>query len=153
MDVAFHANIADTDTSAAANELYPVFQELGSLLRGDYGGTMEHLWIQLELLEYLGKPDGSPRHPFRFQKRVSGRSRLGLPSQSDSLNVGHYSVRPDFARIVNQPAGRVVPYVLSLIHESLDVLETKSKRLGGFDAERFKSRYREACEQLGHPVT
>jgi len=75
---------------------------------------MKHLWIDLELLRSHAKEDGSSKHPFRFQKRVSGRGPFGLPDQPDSFNVGHFSVRPDFGRLLLLPMDEVIPYVLSL---------------------------------------
>jgi hypothetical protein len=103
MKVGIHANIVDVDTSDVADALGPVFDTLSRTLESDYGGSIEHLWIDLELLELAFKPDGGPRYPFRFQKRVSGRSRFGLPPSPDSFNVGHFSVRPDIALLVSLP--------------------------------------------------
>jgi hypothetical protein len=34
----------------------------------------------------------------------------------------------------------------------LDVLLEKKKKLGGFDAQRFRERFKAACESLGYPV-
>jgi hypothetical protein len=92
--VGIHANICDEDTKALADALTFVFDAMARGLDGDYGGLLEHLWIDVELLEYLANANGSPRHPFRFQKRVSGRSRFGLPATQDTFNEAHFSVRP-----------------------------------------------------------
>ena len=97
MHVGIHANAQDIDMAEVGAALRPVFAELSERLTGEYGGIIEHLWIDMELIQFGAKPDGSPRHPFRFQKRVSGRSHFGLPPRPDTFNVGHFSVRPDFA--------------------------------------------------------
>ncbi|NYE59602.1 hypothetical protein FHW58_000754 [Duganella sp. 1224] len=125
---------------------------MGNALEGDYGGAMEHLWIDLELIEYWSKPDGTPRHPFRFQKRVSGRSHFGLPPIDDKYNVGHYSVRPDFSLLTSLNSEEVVPYVLSLIYASTAGLADKKKRIGEFDLPRFQRHYREECSRLGYAL-
>ncbi len=107
---------------------------------------MDHLWVGIELL-----PTYSVRRTpwqFRFQKRVSGRSPPpGLPSKPDSYNVGHYSVRPDFGRLLSLPEDQVVPYVLDLLLESFDELGTKP-RLKGFDIASFKAAFVAAAKSL-----
>ena len=140
MKVGLHANIVD-DTKALADALCPLFKTLSQGLEGDYGGAIEHLWIDLELLEYLAKADGSPRHPFRFQKRVSGRSHFELPVASDHINVGHFIVRPDFALVASLPVDLAVSHVLQRVYDESAVLPGKPKKLGGFDTGRFQ-RYR-----------
>ncbi len=150
MKIGIHANISETDTQESAGALHEPFDALGKALEGDYGGVMEHLWISLELLEYRCKPDGTQRHPFRFQKRVSGRSHFGLPPVDDKFNVGHYSVRPDFELLRSLSLDQVVPYVLSLILESTGELNEKRKRIGQFDVQLFQSRYGEECARLGY---
>jgi hypothetical protein len=82
-------------TRAISTALHVPFKELSALLEGDYGGVMEHLWSDLELIESHARTDGRQRFPFRLAKRVSGRSHFGLPPSPDKFNVGHYSVRPD----------------------------------------------------------
>ena len=152
MEVALHANVCDTATSKVAAALRPLFDELGERLQGQYGGTMEHLWIDLELIESHARGDGRQLFPFRFQRRVSGYSRLGLPAIPDQFNVGHFSVRPDFHLIVSLPIDQVIPYVLSLIYGATSVLLEKQKRLGGFDAVLFRTRFIDACRSIGHEV-
>ncbi len=78
MEIRFHANMCDTSTRHVATAMHAPFRSLGEFLSGDYGGTMEHLWIDLELIESHARPDGRCRHPFRLQKRVSGRSHFGF---------------------------------------------------------------------------
>lgn len=152
MKVGFHANVCDSDTRHIAAALREPFAVLGESLAGEYGGTMEHLWVDLELLEYFARPDGKPRHTFRFQKRVSGRSRLGLPAVQDVFNVGHYSVRPDFQLLASMSVDRAVPYVLALIYQSTELLPEKQKKLGGFDANLFRENFRRQCTKLGYQV-
>lgn len=153
MKVAFHANVIDEDTRAIADALDPVLKKLTLSLDGEYGGLMEHLWIQIEMLEYLARPDGRARHPFRFQRRVSGRSRLGLPSTPDWLNAGHFSVRPDFARLVSSPVDDAIRDVLQRIYAASAVLLEKQKKLGGFDAALFRERFLVNCAALGYPLS
>lgn len=152
MKVGLHATTVDDDTKALADALSPLFKALSRELEGDYGGSIEHLWIDLELLEYLAKADGSPRHPFRFQKRVSGRSHFGLPATADHINVGHFSVRPDFALLASLPIELAVSHVLQRVYDESAVLLGKAKKLGGFDAPRFRERLLNACQQLGYPL-
>ncbi|KQU71480.1 MULTISPECIES: hypothetical protein [unclassified Rhizobacter] len=137
------------DTQKIGSALHAPFKELANRLSGDYGGVMEHLWIDLELLRSHAKEDGSAKHPFRFQKRVSGRGPFGLPDQPDSFNVGHFSVRPDFDRLLLLPMDEVIPYVLSLIYRASGVLIEKKKKLGAFDAELFLTRFKAESHTLG----
>ena len=150
MQVAVRANRCDEATSPVASVLWPVFQELGRRLSGEYGGTIEHLWLDLELVERGAKVDGTPRYPFRYQRRVSGRSQFGLPPLPDCFNVGHFSVRPDFALISSLPADQAIRYALQLIFRATEVLKSKKKQLGGFDAERFRTSFRKACSEMGY---
>ena len=153
MQVGLHANMCDQSTRHAANALRPPFKALSERLSGDYGGVMEHLWVDLELLESTARPDGRSRFPFRFQKRVSGRSHFGLPATPDKFNVGHYSVRPDYQTVRSLSAVQVVPYLLSLVYESTSILLEKDKRLGGFDASRFRSSFLLACKDIGYEIS
>lgn len=153
MQVGLHANIVDYDSKAVADALHPVFQTLSRKLEGQYGGLIEHLWIDLELLEDTAKADGSPRHPFRFQKRVSGRSHFGLPARPDHFNVGHFSVRPDFALIFSSSVEDAVSHVLQRVYEESAVLLGKGKKLGGFDATLFRERLLNECQQLGYQLS
>lgn len=152
MKVGFHASIIDDDTRALSTALAPVFKTLSQKLEGEYGGLIEHLWIDLELLGYLAKADGSPRHPFRFQKRVSGRSHFGLPAIPDHFNVGHFSVRPDFGLLTSLSVEGAILHVLQRIYQKSAVLLGKEKKLGGFDANLFRERLLTMCEQLGYPL-
>lgn len=152
MKIGIHANICDSDTAHIASALHKPFESLSQSLEGEYGGLIEHLWIDLELIEYRARPDGKPRFPFRFQKRVSGRSHFGLPASTDDFNVGHYSVRPDFNLLMSIHAKQVIPYVFSLIYQSTELLIEKQKKLGGFDAVLFRKNFRDYCALLGYEV-
>jgi hypothetical protein len=149
METRFHANMCDTGTSHVASAMYSPFKSLGEFLSGDYGGTIEHLWIDLELIESHARSDGRCKHPFRFQKRVSGRSHFGLPPSPDHCNVSHYSVRPDFGFIASLSGKQLLTYTLSIIYKSTEGLLEKQKKLGGFDAVLFRERFLGACERLG----
>jgi hypothetical protein len=62
MEVGIHANMCDQATSRAAKALHTPFRELSALLQGEYGGVIEHLWIDLELIE-RGGPAQLDRNP------------------------------------------------------------------------------------------
>ena len=152
MQVGVHANMSDESTQAVADSIQPVLRDLTYRLHGEYGGIIENLWIDLELLEHRFRADGKPQFPFRFQKRVSGRSHFGLPPMPDSLNVGHYSVRPDIALLRSMSASDAVPYVLKLIYDSTETLRGKRDRIGDFDVDAFRESYAQACAELGYAI-
>ncbi len=153
MEVSIHANMYEETTCHVGRVLHQPFKELSGRLKGEYGGVMEHLWIDFEFVKSFARADGRPRWPFRFQKRVSGRPRFGLPPGLDKFNVGHYSVRPDFQLVTSLPTEQVIPYVLSLIYDSTTVLIEKQKRLGGFDAILFRSKFLDACRSIGYEIS
>ena len=143
LEVSFHANILDKSTQKVADVVHERFRNLGRELHDDYGGSMEHLWIDLELLESRPKP-----YPFRFQKRVS------LPASYTEFytyNVGHYSVRPDFEKLRCLSSEEAIcKYVFSLLYDSTQILVDNQKKLGGFDAIKFRSNFLSACEKIGY---
>jgi hypothetical protein len=152
MKLGLHANRCDSSTWRVADALLDSFKELADDLSGDYGGTMEHLWIDVELVE----SDAELRPPwtFRFQKKVGGStpcSLTGLP-RPVYMNVGHYSVRPDFEKLRSVPQEAVVTHVLGLIYASTSVLLEKQKKLGGFDAQRFRENFLIVCEIHGFKI-
>ncbi|MDQ0013095.1 hypothetical protein J2W23_001474 [Variovorax boronicumulans] len=142
MKVGIHASLCSPDMSRIAIALSSPFAELSKWLEGEYGGVMEHLWIDLELYKHGARADGADRYPLRMQKRVSGRSRFGLPSLPDKFNVGHYSVRPNFRLIARLPKDEILLYVFSLLYVSTVVL-VDNEKLGGFDAATFRDRFLE----------
>ena len=152
MNVKLYANIADESMQALSDALSPILIALGRRLDGDYGGVIEHVWIDVELRERGAKADGSARHPFRFQQRVAGRAHSRLAAIPDSHNVGHFSVRPDFPRLRALSNDDAIPYVLQLILDASLVLVEKGKKLGGFDGALFRARLRDECRRLGYPT-
>jgi len=150
MEVGLHANMYDSSAEKIGSSLSDIFEILSRKLSRNYGGIMQHLWIDFELVEQLAKPDGKPKYPFRFAKRVSGRSHFGLHPSPDYLNVGHFSVRPDFPYLLSISIDEAIPYCLSLIYASLVVLKAKEKKLGGFDSELFRATFYEECKKLGY---
>jgi hypothetical protein len=152
MEIGIHANMVDYKTSKIADALGRVFEVLCDRLKSDYGGIIEHLWIDFELIESYAKPDGKPRFPFRFANRVSGRSSFGLPPSPDYYNVGHFSVRPNFPYLLSIPEDEVISYCLNLIYKELMVLKAKEKKLGGFNSELFRNRFYEECKILGYTL-
>jgi len=152
MKVGLHANIVDFKTDKIADSLREVFNVLCERLSGDYGGTIEYLWIDFELVESHAKPDGKPRYPFRFTKRVSGRSSYGLPPSPDYFNVGHFSVRPDFRHLLSISKEEIIPYCLNLIYKELEIVKSKEKKLGGFDSKLFINKFSEECKILGYKL-
>lgn len=152
MNVKLNAHISDSQTYYITRILIPVLHTLAERVSGDFGGVIEHLWIDFELSSFHARPDGKARFPFRFAKRVSGRSRFGLPSQPDSFNVGHFSVRPDYSYILSLSDEEIIPYSLKLIYSELDILKKKEKQLGGFNTESFKTTFADECSKLGYPL-
>ena len=152
MEVGLHANICDSTTERIARALHAPFKAISRDLSTDYGGTMNHLWIDFELIEAHAE---RPRPwSFRFQKKVGGSSPdklTGLPRRVHE-NVGHYSVRPDLLELRRLPQDSVVSYVLSLIYASTAVLIEKRKKLGGFDARKFRSDFLFTCRQHGYEI-
>ena len=149
MKVGIQANRYDRPNMKIAKALQPVFRNLADRLSGEYGGIIEHLWIDFELSEMTIETFGKPPKPFRFQKRVSGHSRFGLPAIPDSYNVGHYSVCPDFDKLREYSINQCIEYGVRLIYESTEVLIEKQKRLGGFDASKFREHFKFLIKDLG----
>ncbi|MEP6890614.1 MAG: hypothetical protein ABI955_07970 [Nitrospirota bacterium] len=151
MEVNLNANICDLATERIAKLLRDVFKRVEKGLSRDYGGTIRHLWIDFELSQF--GTDRRPPFPFRFQKKVGGSIfRLtGLPTPVYE-NVGHYSVRPNFDELLKLPLDSVPTYALGLIYLSTSVLVDKKKKLGGFDAERFRVDFLSYCKENGYDI-
>lgn len=152
MNVGLHANICEASTSYIADALREPFETLARDLSGEYGGTIEHLWIDFELSPT--RADDRPPYSFRFQKKVGGKTPdriTGLPRKVH-LNVGHYSVRPDFYELLAISQDSVVSYVLQLVYDSTAILLDKQKRLGGFDAQKFRSNFLASCRARGYGI-
>jgi hypothetical protein len=150
--VGLHSNVCDKTTEHIAAALHAPFEAIARDLSKDFGGTMEHLWIDFELNERHAK--GRPPWPFRFQKRVGGSSPdklTGLP-RGVYENVGHFSVRPNFRELLSIPQESVVAYALRLIYDSTSVLLEKQKKLGGFDAIGFRDAFLASCRRHGYEI-
>jgi hypothetical protein len=151
MEVSINANNSDSDTERVGKILYAVFQVIEKDLSKDYGGTIQHLWIDFELIQSFAEL--RPPFRFRFQKRVGGSvcKLSGLPTPLCE-HVGHYSVRPDFQKLLGLPFESVPSYALSLIYASTSVLVEKQKKLGGFDAQRFRQDFLSSCREHGYDI-
>jgi hypothetical protein len=152
MELSLNANAFEESTREIAMALQKPLDLISQDLSKDYGGPMEHLWIDFELLER----DVSRRPPwaFRFQKKVGGVSPdklTGLP-RGTYMNVGHYSVRPDFAELRDVPIESIPSYVLGLIYASTSVLIEKQQKLKGFDAEQFRADFLVSCASYGYEI-
>ena len=151
MEVRLNANAYDSDTERVWKILYDVFRVIENDLSNDYSGTIQHLWIDFELIPSWAEQ--RPPFRFRFQKKVGGSvcSLTGLPTRLYE-HVGHYSVRPDFQKLLSLPLESVASYALSLIYASTSVLIEKQKKLGGFDASRFRMEFLASCRQHGFEI-
>jgi hypothetical protein len=151
MEVIINANMSESATERIGKILREAFQTVVKDLNKDYGGTIQHLWIDFELIR--SHAERRPPFPFRFQKRVGGSvSKLtGLPTPVYE-NVGHYSVRPDFRELFRIPLEVVASYALGLIYASTSVLVEKQKKLGGFDAHRFRQDLLGSCREHGYKI-
>lgn len=151
MEVLLNANMSDQATGRIAKILRDAFKTIEKDLSKDYGGTIQHLWIDFELIQ--SHAERRPPFPFRFQKRVGGSicKLTGLPTPVCE-NVGHYSVRPDFRELLSIPLESVTRYALSLIYASTSALVEKQKKLGGFDAQRFRVDFLVSCKEHGYEI-
>lgn len=145
LNVDLHTNIVDLSTKRVADIVSESFDFLSKKMSNDYNGNMEHLWIDLELIE------GYKSWSFRFQKRVT-LSGFGLPGKDFKYNVGHYSVKPDFEKLKLSTENEVLDYILNLIFKSTEIFFSKKKALGDFDTNRFRSDFRKACKELGFEI-
>lgn len=146
LNVRFHANIVDSSTGRIADIISKHFDNLETELHNDYGGSMEYLWIDLELVENHLKKQNS--WPFRFQKRVDVPASY---TEFYSYNVGHYSVKPDFEKLKELLSEEeICTYIFGLLYESTKILVDKQKSLEGFDATTFRLDFFSACKKLGY---
>lgn len=149
MKVCIGISATDNQSETFLFVLQDFFGIIGDKLEGNYGGIMEELWIDFELVESFAKKDKKQNHAFRFAKRVSGRSHFGFPPSPDSFNIGHFSVRPDFNYLRTNTAENIIRYCLKLIYIELQGLKTKEKKLGGFNSELLCKNFFEECKSLG----
>ena len=146
LKVSFHANIVDEHTEKVSGAVKNRFDLLETELYHDYGGSMEYLWIDIELVESILKKRDS--WPFRFQKRVDNPASY---TEFYSYNVGHYSVKPDFEKLGGLLSEEsICSYIFELLYESTQILVDKQKKLDGFNATAFRTDFLSACEKLGY---
>lgn len=141
-DVSFNAHIVQTTTRRYADLIGKILKQLSKDLSKDYGGNVEHLWIDLVLTE------NGKIFPFRVQKRVTERSTY---TEYYSYNVAHYSLKPDF-KILEELSldEEICSYLLQLLYQSTLVLEEKRQKLKGFDVVSFRSNFLSICQKLGY---
>jgi hypothetical protein len=149
MKVIISSNIIDKEYLTIGDVLNDFFKTISKKLEANYGGIMEELWIDFELSETMAIIYEKPPFPFRFAKRVSGKSRFGLPDNPDSFNIGHFGVRPDFKYLMTNPIEEIIIYSLSLIYSELVNLKSKEKKLGGFNTELLCTNFNQECKLLG----
>lgn len=146
LEVKFHANMVDNSTSKIASVVRDRLETLEKELNKDYGGPMEHLWIDLELVQSHLIDRGV--FPFRFQKRVDIPSSY---TEAYSYNVGHYSFVPNFEELLELSSDEeIVSYVFRLLYESTATLLARKKTLGDFNAAAFRAEMLAACVKLGY---
>lgn len=144
LSVNFHANMIEEKTKKISEAIESFFPKIETALRQDYGGVMEFLWIDVVLIVW------HDTFNFRFQKRVGIQDISGTSVANYYYNVGHYSVKPDFDHLKTlQDEGEICRYIFGLLYDSMAVLEKKSKSLGGFNAQKFRTDFKTACEQQG----
>ena len=142
LKVEFHANIVDNNTQKIAAIIRKNFSNIESELLKDYGGSIEHLWIDLELVENY------KTWPFRFQKRVKNPTSY---TEFYSYNVAHYSVRPDFEKLQTLTSEeQICNYVFELLLKSTQILDHKKTKLEKFNANKFRLDFLSACKKLGY---
>jgi hypothetical protein len=150
MNVEISAPKQDQGTAHIAELIRGPLEQLSKALSLNYGGEIEHLLIELELVPL--DADHRKAWSFRYQKLVAPPrflKGLNLPKRH---NVGHYSVRPDYFSLAEVPTERVVPYILGIIYESTAVLEQKRKQLPGFNAQQFRANFAASCDKLGYSI-
>lgn len=140
LKVKFFANIMEESTAKITNVISKYFEHFENELHKDYGGSMEHLWIDVELVE------SHKSFPFRFQKRVSNPSSY---TEFYTYNVGSYSVRPDFEKLRSLTSEQeICLYVFGVLYQSTQVLLDKQKKLDGFNAVQFRLDFLSAMETI-----
>lgn len=146
MDVLISASKNDQGTEHLADLVRPHLHALTSTLSGEYGGPMNHLWIDLELCP--GDADHRPAFAFRFQKRVVMPREFRALGTPEFFNVGRYSVRPEYFELARVPLDDVRCYLLRLVFDSTQSLARK-RQLKGFDLGLFRQRFAAALTAQG----
>ena len=146
MEVQVGAVKSDQGTHHIAALVRPHFDELSRVLSGEYGGNMEHLWIDLELCPL--DADRRDPFPFRFQKRVAPPRELKAVGAKEHFNVGHFGVRPDYFELARVPMSEMRCYLARLIYEATKTLENR-KQIGDFNLRAFRARFARFLEASG----
>ncbi|SEI90016.1 hypothetical protein SAMN04488018_106175 [Myroides marinus] len=140
LQVSFFTNVIEEKTKLIPSYLNEYLRLIEKDLYKNYGGTMESLWIDIELVEK------QEPYPFRFQKRVNSPSSYTDPY---TYNVGHFSIKPDFNLLDKlQSKSLICLYLIDLLCESINELSNRKKALGDFDFSTFQSDFIEACEKV-----
>ena len=138
MNVRINTSATDQGTDHIAPRVRAGFAALGAALSGDYGGPMQHLWIDLQL-----SPAAADRRPvatFRLQKRVVTPRELRAFGTEEFFEVGHYQVRPDYDELARVPLDEIACYLMRRVYDSTAELAGK-RQLRGFDLPRFRQRF------------
>lgn len=144
LEVNFNANMYESSTKEISHNLSNLFEKLEEKLNKDYGGNMEHLWIDVELIKHYSAL------PFRFQKRVNIASGVG--GKDYYYNVGNYSIKPDFIKLETLDDKESLEYIFNLLYVSMEILVKKKKKLDNFDAEKFRADFKTVCYELGYTI-
>lgn len=140
LKVSFFTNVIEEKTKLIPSYLNEYLRLIENDLYKNYRGTMESLWIDIELVEK------QEPYPFRFQKRVNSPSSYTDPY---TYNVGHFSIKPNFNLLDKlQSKNLICLYLIDLLCESINELSNRKKALGDFDFRAFQSDFIEACEKV-----
>lgn len=140
LKVSFFTNVIEERTKNIPDCINESLRIIEKELEKNYGGTIEHLWIDIELVEKYDI------YPFRFQKRVSSPASYTEPY---TYNVGHFSIKPDFKVLEDLDSSALIcSYFLDLLYEGTSILLRKQKDLGGFDAISFQSDFLKVCKKI-----
>lgn len=142
LKVHIDVSASEMATTTAREALGDLLANISKEFQKDYGGNMEELWIDLNLVERW------PALPFRFQKRVSIPYFSGNSVARYVYNVGHYRFVPDFdvLRYLQTPE-EIRQYILESLYDSTAILEKRAKSLGNFQATEFRQDLLQACKK------
>jgi hypothetical protein len=146
MQVQISSPESDQGTHHIAETVRPHLARLSDFLAGEYGGPMEHLWVDLELIP--GRADVRGAFSFRFQKRVAPSRDLKSLGAKEQFNVGHFSVRPDYFALAQIAPEEVPCYLMRVVYDATMTLE-KKRQLKGFDAGAFRRKFAQFLEENG----
>jgi hypothetical protein len=147
MNCLIHVSERDQGTAAIAEAMDAPLATLSRRLSNAYGGSIDNLWIDLELSPLIA--DRRSSWSFRLQRNVAPPSALRRLGVGVAHNVAHYSVRPDYFELARVQPENVVCYLLKAVYESTELLERKQARLGGFNVTLFRVDFLAAIRALG----